>query len=165
MIFKKRHTTNLYNILLSLSRNKIFYAKMKLPDTFESRIYLMFIHFSIIMKIYKKKGEIFHQEIYDLFFNNIENDLRELGYGDVTVNKKMKDLNKILYDILLKLEKNESDQSFEINQSLLSTYFKDSNIDKSDKLTNLNEYFVTFYNFCFELPLENMLNRLNNFKI
>ena len=39
-----------------------------------------------------------------IFFNNIENNLRELGFGDVTVNKKMKDFNKILYDILLKLD-------------------------------------------------------------
>ena len=39
-----------------------------------------------------------------LFFN-IENNLRELGFGDVSVNKKMKELNKIFYDILLKLNK------------------------------------------------------------
>ena len=37
------------------------------------------------------------------YFINIENNLRELGFGDVTVNKKMKEFNKILYDILLKL--------------------------------------------------------------
>ena len=39
-----------------------------------------------------------------IFFHNIENNLRELGFGDVSVNKKMKDFNKILYDILLKIE-------------------------------------------------------------
>ena len=38
------------------------------------------------------------------FFIHIENNLRELGFGDVSVNKKMKDFNKILYDILLKLD-------------------------------------------------------------
>ena len=164
MIFKKKHTINLYNILLILSRNKIFYTKIKLPDTFETRIYLMFIHFSIIMKIFKKKDKIFDQNIYDLFFNNIENDLRELGYGDVTVNKKMKDLNKILYDILLKLEKTDSKNSFEINSQLLFKYFTDLSDDKYENLAILNEYFVNFYNFCFELPLENMLNNLNKFK-
>ena len=164
MIFKKKHIINLYNILLILSRNKIFYTKIKLPDTFETRIYLMFIHFSIIMKIFKKKDKIFDQNIYDLFFNNIENDLRELGYGDVTVNKKMKDLNKILYDILLKLEKTDSKNSFEINSQLLSKYFTVLNDDKYENLAILNEYFVNFYNFCFELPLENMLNNLNKFK-
>ena len=164
MILKKKNIINLYNILLILSRNKIFYTKIKLPDTFETRIYLMFIHFSIIMKIFKKKDNIFDQNIYDLFFNNIENDLRELGYGDVTVNKKMKDLNKILYDILLKLEKTDSKNSFEINSQLLSKYFTVLNDDKYENLAILNEYFVNFYNFCSELPLENMLNNLNKFK-
>ena len=57
----------------------------------------MFIHFSLLMIITKKKGKKFDQKIYDLFFHNIEYNLRELGFGDVTVNKKMKELNKILY--------------------------------------------------------------------
>ena len=50
-----KHNTNLYNILLTLSRNLFFYKKIGLSDTFETRIYLMFIHFSIFMIIYKKK--------------------------------------------------------------------------------------------------------------
>ena len=62
----------------------------------------MFIHFSIMMLIYKEKGKKFDQRDYDSLFHNIENNLRELGFGDVSVNKKMKDLNKVLYDILLK---------------------------------------------------------------
>ena len=52
----KSHPNNLYNILLQLSRNIFFYEKIKLPDTFETRIYLMFVHFSIFMIITKKKG-------------------------------------------------------------------------------------------------------------
>ena len=96
------HNNELYNTLLTLSRNLFFYNKITLKDTFETRIYLMFIHFSLMMIIYKKKGKKFNQKSYDSLFFNIENNLRELGYGDVAVNKKMKDLNKILYDILLK---------------------------------------------------------------
>ena len=45
----------------------------------------------------------------------VENDLRELGFGDVSVNKKMKDLNKILYDILLKIY-NTKTNSIEIRK-------------------------------------------------
>ena len=80
--------------LLTLSRNKYFYKNIVLDDTFETRIYLMFFHFSIMMIIFKKKGKKFSQKSYDSLFHNIENNLRELGFGDVTVNKKMKDLNK-----------------------------------------------------------------------
>ena len=61
----------------------------------------MFLHFSIMMIVSKKKGIKLDQDLYDSLFHNIEYNLRELGFGDVSVNKKMKDLNKILYDILL----------------------------------------------------------------
>ena len=107
MIFKViKHSHLLYNILLSLSRNIFFYKKINLQDTYQTRIYLMFFHFSILMIIFKQKGKKFDQNQYDQLFNSIENNLRELGYGDVTVNKKMKELNKILYDILLKIKPN-----------------------------------------------------------
>ena len=72
MIFNfKKHSTELYNTLLSLSRNIFFYQKINLPDNFETRIYLMFIHFSIMMIVTKKKGKKFDQKSYDLLFHNI----------------------------------------------------------------------------------------------
>ena len=133
-----KHTVNLYNILLTLSRNKLFYQKILLPDTFNTRINLMFIHFSIFLKIYKRKGEKFDQKTYDQLFHSIENDLRELGYGDVSVNKKMKDLNKILYDILIKIEKVDQIDRFTINSSLILEYFKEL---KNEKSNNYTRYF------------------------
>ncbi len=124
----------------------------------------MFFHFSIFLKIYKKKGEKFNQKIYDHLFHYIENDLRELGYGDVSVNKKMKDLNKILYDILIKIEKNVENDQFNINSSLVLEYFKELDNEKSNKYMFFTSYFNSFYNFCFELSLKNMLRNAINFK-
>ena len=48
----------------------------------------MFMHFSIILIIFKQNFNNFKQETYDNFFHCIENNLRELGFGDVAVNKK-----------------------------------------------------------------------------
>ena len=71
------------------------------------------------MKIFKKKGSKFDQSSYDSLFHNIENNLRELGFGDVYVNKKMKDMNKLLYDILLKIdEKDEEANNKEISRKI-----------------------------------------------
>ena len=75
------HKKNLYNILLDLSRNIFFYKTVKLPDTFETRLYLMFVHFSILMIISKFKGKKFSQDSYDYFFHNIEYNLIESGFG------------------------------------------------------------------------------------
>ena len=164
MIFKtKKHNYNFYNTLLYLSRNLFFYSKIKLKDTFETRVYLIFFHFSIILTVFKNKKINFSQQNYDNLFNSIENDLRELGFGDVSVNKKMKNMNKIFYDILLKINKSNND--FLINKNLILKYFeclKDSN---SDKYEFFAQYFGKFYHFCFELNPKTMIKDAIKFEI
>tara|TARA_Y100000992_G_C21149201_1_gene435355 strand:+ start:250 stop:747 length:498 start_codon:yes stop_codon:yes gene_type:complete len=165
MIFNfKKHNSDLYNTLLSLSRNIFFYKKINLNDNFETRIYLMFLHFSIMMIISKKKGIKFDQTKYDSLFHNIENNLREMGFGDVSVNKKMKELNKVLYDILLKIEKRDY-QDFKIDDKLIIKYFPKFDDEKGAVFDDFKKYFLKFYNFCFELPLNNMVRDAIKFKI
>jgi len=90
--------------------------------------------------------------------------LRELGFGDVAVNKKMKDLNKILYDILLKLETKLTRLPFQINKDIIFKYFEHLKNQNSHKISIFENYLTKFYDFCFELPIENMVKRSINFK-
>ena len=162
MIINK-HKSDLYNILLTLSRNIFFYKNIKLPDNFETRLYLIFVHLSILMIIYRNRDSKFNQNLYDSLFHTIENDQRELGFGDVTVNKKMKEFNKISYDILLKINKSNM-KSFEMNFKLISSYFMVFDGEKCPKYIEFSNYFSKFYKYCFGLPLDNMLSKLLNFK-
>ena len=162
MIINK-HKSELYNILLTLSRNIFFYKNINLPDNFETRLYLIFVHLSILMIIYRNRNSKFNQKLYDSLFHNIENDQRELGFGDVTVNKKMKEFNKISYDILLKINKSNM-KSFEMNFKLISSYFMVFDGEKCPKYIEFSNYFSKFYKYCFGLPLDNMLSKLLNFK-
>lgn len=115
------------------------------------------------MIIFKKRGKTFSQNAYDSLFYNIENNLRELGQGDVAVNKKMKDLNKILYDILLKIDISKND-SFIINKLLIIKYFNQFKDKDIQKYGDFERYLNDFYKFCFELSLENMIRQAINFK-
>ena len=126
----------------------------------------MFFHFSILMIIAKKKGTKFDQNLYDKFFRKIEYNLREMGFGDVSVNSKMKELNKILYDILLKLEiRNNDDKiTFKLNHILIKKYFVVLNDKKKTNYNDFDDYFKYFFDYCFELAPENMLKELNNFR-
>ncbi len=116
------------------------------------------------MIIFKKKNVKFNQKSYDSLFHNIENNLRENGLGDVAVNKKMKDLNKILYDILLKID-NIGNLHFNLNNQLVFKYFKVLKDDKQHKYLHFESYFSGFYNFCFELSLDNMIRDAINYEI
>ena len=159
----KSHHNYLYNKLVEFSRNTFFYNKVTLKDSFETRINLIFMHFSILIIIFRKKNKDFSQEVFDNIFQNIEYHLREIGYGDVTVNKKMKILTRIFYDILLKINTSETD-GFKTNKKILKTYFDPGTQNTSILIDNLSGYFNNFYNYCFELKTDNMLKGQINFK-
>tara|TARA_S200000501_G_C20547409_1_gene622879 strand:- start:48 stop:551 length:504 start_codon:yes stop_codon:yes gene_type:complete len=159
MIFnsKKKHTNSLYNTLLQISRNILFYEKFKFKDTFDTRLLLIFFHFSIILNIFKyKHKKTFDQDTYDSIFNNIEYDLREQGMGDVNVNKKMKMFNRYFYDILLKIN-HKNNENFEFNNEILNKYFMSLNLNLNENLEEIGVYFNTFHKFCFDLDPESII--------
>ncbi len=162
--FYKKHNNKLYNKLIELSRNKFFYKNIQLSDDFETRILLIFFHLAIILK--KAKGNKYQkqsQTAFDNIFLNIEYHIRELGYGDVAVNKKMKTLTKIFYDILINLKKYENN-SFDENNEILKKYFFIKNNIEPEKMHKLAKYLVKFQNFCFDLDVDIMLNGSIDFK-
>lgn len=162
MIFNtNKHNSNLYNSLLSLSRNFLFYKELSFKDIYETRIYLIFFHYSIILFTQKNKKLKPDQENYNNLFFYIENNLREMGFGDVSVNKKMKFLNKIFYDILIKISL--SNKSLNLNKDLIIKYF--SELENNDnKMKKFMDYLNNFYNFCFESSPENMIEDLKKYK-
>ena len=121
----------------------------------------MFFHYSVILFITKNRKIKPDQESYNNLFFCLENNLRELGFGDVSVNKKMKDLNKIFYDILIKLS--EKNTVFNISKTIIYKYF-DVLKNNDTKREEFELYFRNFYNFCFELPHNNMLKEVHKFK-
>ena len=121
------------------------------------------MHFSVMLIIFKYKNIKFPQIKYDSLFHCIENNLRELGIGDVGVNKKMKEFNKICYDILLKINKNND--KFEINEKLVFKYFNEINDLNDIKMSNFTQYFNNFYNYCFDIDPKIMIKEAINFKL
>ena len=97
---------NIYNNLVKLTRNKKLYQNLKNNDTFSDRLVVLLLHFGFFLKVYKdnvSKKEA--QNLFDFFIRQIELSIREIGYGDVSVNKKMKDYVNLFYSILEKIEK------------------------------------------------------------
>ena len=161
----KNDYLNIYNNLIKLTRNKNLYLNLKNNDTFSDRLIILLFHYSFFIKFYKSQISIDDsQNLFDFIIRQIELSIREIGYGDVSVNKKMKDLNKIFYDILLKIDANESSQVFKINYSLVIKYFNEFDDKNPQIYEKFEDYFSKFYNFCFELPLDNMLRDAINFR-
>ena len=116
-----------------------------------------------MININLKKKVKFPQKVYDNIFLNVEYHLREIGHGDVSVNKKMKNLNKIFYDILLRINSGK-DSKFSINKPLIKNHLSMNVNVKSEYIDNISLYLMSFYNFCFELDDNSMIEGKINFK-
>jgi len=153
----------LYNNIVFLTRRNFFYNDFNLSDSFSNRIYLIFFHLCFILVVLKNKNsdKNYAQDIFDFFFKQIELNCRELGYGDTAVNKKMKSLIKLFYEILIHCHNWEQ---LQINnkKNLLLKFFTNNSENKipSAKLTN---YFDKFTFFIKDKSLNSLSKGVFNF--
>ena len=167
--FKQNNSAEgkLYNKILSLSRNKIFYTNFGLSDTFQNRIYLIFLHISFLNIRAKqidlhKTYSIFFQKVFEFMFNKIDQNMREIGYGDVAVSKNMKFLVTTFYNILLKCE-NYKKKSLD-DKNMFFSYYLERNNKKNNTIDPLLiEYFNKYETFCFDLSPDSVLKGDLNF--
>ena len=95
---------NIYNNFVKLTRNKDLYKGFKNQDTFSDRLIFFLLHFAFFLKVYKNdSNEKLLQEIYDYIFRQVELSVREIGYGDQSINKKMKDYLNLFYAMIDKI--------------------------------------------------------------
>ena len=141
---------NIYNNLIKLTRNKNLYLKLEQNETFSDRLIILFFHFGFFLKNYKdviSKKE--SQDIFDFFMRQIELSIREIGYGDVSVNKKMKQYINLFYSIIEKIE----------------TWPNLDNVSKIDilsnflKIANDIQYYVDYFEKYRKFLSENTLNQ------
>ena len=133
-----------------MTRNKKLYLEFGVKDNFSNRLILMLLHFAFFFKTYKNEtNNKILQEIYDFTFRQLELSIREIGYGDQSINKKMKDYLNLFHEIIDKIhywdDTSLNDQIITINSFLdadnnqhLVTYFSDFYKDLSKN--NLNSY-------------------------
>ena len=150
---------NLYNSLVNLSRNKSLFSLFTDKDTFSDRLLILLFHFAFFLRTYKNNTEKeYLQKFFDYFFRQIELSLREIGYGDVSINKKMKDYINIFYSILDKI----NDWNNIDNQKkglILGFYFKLN----SNQLT-IVEYFNNFEIYLSKTSLKSFTKSVINHK-
>ena len=130
---------NIYNKLISLTRNKELYRNFEYQDKFSDRLIFFLFHFAFFLKVFKNDNSKDNmQKIYDFMFRQLELNIREIGYGDQSINKKMKDYLNIFHEIIDKIHFWE-DLSVDLRTSLLLDY-----LGKSIDASYLADYFEKY---------------------
>ena len=119
---------HIYNNLINYTRNKDLYKNLDREDNFSDRLTLFLVHFSFFLKNYKnEENKKILQEIYDFNFRQLELSIREIGYGDQSINKKMKDYINLFHSMVSEI------------------HFWDD-LSKSDKLKKISTFLSDFQN-------------------
>ena len=147
---------NLYNNLITLTTNKKLYKGLKKQDVFGDRLNFFLIHFAFFLKTYKsEKNQKILQEIYDFNFKQLELSIREIGYGDQSINKKMKDYINLFHSIVSTIH-------FWNNLSNKEKVKKLSNLfENFDHIDHLVEYFDEFEQKLLKKTLNSYLKGVN----
>ena len=145
----KNSYLNFYNNLIKLSTNKDLYRDFNRQDNFSDRLVIFLLHFAFILKNFKNKtNTVILQDIYDYNFRQLELTIREIGYGDQTINKKMKDYINLFHSMVSevhfwdKLSKDEKLKKISLflidfnNIEYLLDYFEKFNENLSKKTLN-----------------------------
>jgi cytochrome b pre-mRNA-processing protein 3 len=130
---------NIYNNLVNLTRNKVLYKNLKKQDIFSDRLIFLLLHFAFFLKNFKdESNKAILQEVYDYIFRQLELSIREIGYGDQSINKKMKIYINSFYSMLDKIH-NWDSSSDELKKSILLS-FLDEGIYYDDLIKYFNNY-------------------------
>ena len=87
--------------MIDLTRNKDLYKGFKKQDSFSDRLIFFLLHFAFFLRAFKQNNnKKILQEIYDYIFRQLELSIREIGYGDQTINVKMKDYLNLFYGMI-----------------------------------------------------------------
>ncbi len=99
------------------------------------------LHFSFFLKNFQKEeNKKILQEIYDFNFRQLELSIREIGYGDQSINKKMKDYINLFHSMVSEI------------------HFWDD-LSRSDKIKKFSLFLVDFQN------IEDLLNYFEEFNL
>jgi cytochrome b pre-mRNA-processing protein 3 len=82
------------------ARQPVFYAELGAPDTVEGRFELYSLHVVLLLRRLKGQGRdaaAIAQGLFDAYVQSLDDALREMGVGDLSVGKKMRRIGEAFY--------------------------------------------------------------------
>jgi cytochrome b pre-mRNA-processing protein 3 len=90
----------LYARAVAQSREPALYADLGAPDTVEGRFEIYSLHVVLLLDRLRGEGEAaadLSQVLFDTYVKGLDNALREMGVGDLSVGRKMRKLGEAFY--------------------------------------------------------------------
>jgi len=90
----------LYGAIVTQARSPAFYADFGVPDTVQGRFDLIVLHLVLLLRRLEREnetGQALGQRLFDTFCRDLDDNLREMGIGDLAVPKHMRRFGEAFY--------------------------------------------------------------------
>jgi len=89
----------IYGMIVTQAREPAFYRDMAVPDTVNGRFDLLLLHLWMVLHRLRALdgGPRLAQALFDRFCEDMDDNLREMGVGDLTVPKRMQAFGEAFY--------------------------------------------------------------------
>lgn len=90
----------LYRSLVTQARSPQFYLNVGVPDTLDGRFDMIVLHMFLVIDRLSPEGasaKDLRQRLFDVMFDDMDQALREIGVGDLSVGKKVKKMAQAFY--------------------------------------------------------------------
>ena len=114
---------SLYDAVTHQARQPAFYAELGAPDTVEGRFELYNLHVILLLRRLRGEGPMASetsQELFDTYVSSLDDTLREMGVGDISVGKKMRKLGEAIYGRVKNFDSATSPHATESLDALLT---------------------------------------------
>ena len=91
--------STLYGMIVAQARLPVFYRDYAVADTVNGRFDLIVMHMALVLDRLAKDpaSQSLGQGIFDLFCRDMDDNLREMGIGDLKVPKEMRRMGEAFY--------------------------------------------------------------------
>ena len=90
----------LYWAVAAVARHRALFKELAVPDTFDGRFDAVVLHLALVMRRLESLGDEGHmlaRQAAGIFFDDMDQTVRELGVGDLSVGKQVKRMARALY--------------------------------------------------------------------
>ena len=91
---------SLYGTIVAQARTPIFYRSYGVPDTVNGRFEMVTLHSVLLLRHLEKRpgpARGLGQHVFDRFCVDMDDSMREMGVGDLTVPRKMRRIGEAFY--------------------------------------------------------------------
>ena len=97
---KKQVADTIYAVIMAQARHPSFYRDAGVPDSLDGRFDVLVMHAFLFLRRLKKEGEAaseLAQQVFDTMFAGLDQDLREMGVGDLGIAKRVRKMASAFY--------------------------------------------------------------------